>query len=249
MVTSGTLTPEDERLKTLELVELYLRGGALDEADALIRAGRARYPDDVALRLSRVQWLLATGDGDGARERLDELLVESRPPTDAFWLSARMALQDGRTENAIESYEHFLSRVEAPPALVLKELATAHAMSGDTSSAVKLFERAIAAEPELADARADLGLLLESLGRAGEAEAHYREALRIDPGLVAAQQGLGSILLERGELESAEELFRRSVELQPSQAYLRRNLALALSRLGRDDEAREQIAVASELEK
>ncbi len=249
MVSSGTLPPEDTRIKKLELVDLYLQGNAGDDAARVIASGLDQAPGDPALLTARARWQLAAGDVAGAHASLENLLRLEEPPVDALWLSARLQLNAGRVPDAIASYERFLSRVPAPPSTLLKELGTAHALQGNVSEAIRFFERAVAVDPGQADARADLGLLLESQGRKEEAEELYRAALSIDPGLVSAQQGLGSLLLERGQLESAEALFRRSTELVPADPALRRNLALVLSRMGREAEAREQMRRAQELER
>jgi len=249
MVSSDTLPPEDVRLKTLELIGLYMQGGAFDEASETIEAGLLRFPDDPALRTARARWQLATGEVGASRASIVELLQEPRPPKDALWLSARFHLRDGLPAQAVADFERYAARTASPPATLLKEWATALAMQGDAARAVLIFERAIATDPTLASAHTDLGLLLESLGKTTEAETRYREALSIEPTLVSAQQGLGSLLLARGELESAEALFRRSTQFEPSDPALRHNLALVLTRLGRDDEARAQLEIARSLER
>ena len=124
MVSSGTLPPEETRIKTLELVDLYLQGNAFDEAAQLIAAGLAEFSGDAALRTARTRWQLATGDVPGAQASLEELLQEPEPPVDALWLSARLHLNGGRTAEAVADYERFVARVPAPPAVLLKELAT-----------------------------------------------------------------------------------------------------------------------------
>ena len=249
MVTSGTLSESNARAKTLELIDLYLNGRAIDDAGALIKRAQARYPEDAFVRVARARLYLASGDTAGARRELDALVAEAEPPVAALWLSGRLHLNTGRTPEAIADYERFVARVPSPPAVLLKEMATAHAIAGNARASATYFERAIAADPNLAEARADFGLLLESMGRAAEAEEHYRQALRINPVLVSAQQGLGNLLLDQNELEEAEALFRRSVVERPADPDLRRNLALVLQRLGREDEARAELAAARELEK
>ena len=249
LVTSGTLPPHDDRVRTLQLIDLYLQGGALDEASALIDSGQAKYASDASFRVARTRWLLASSDQEGARRMLDALVAEAEPPVDALWLSARLHLNGGRAAEATKDYERFVARVDHPPAVLLKELATAHAMTGNADASIIFFERAIATDPSLAESRADLGLLLGSLGKPAEAEEQYRRALQVNPRLVSAQQGLGSLLLEKGELEAAEALFRKSVEARPTEPRLRRNLALALTRLGREDEALAQLEAARELQK
>lgn len=56
------------------------------------------------------------------------------------------------------------------------------------------------------------GLILNLLGREGEAEARYRQALEMDPGLASAWYDLGGLLLTRGEVEEARAAFERASE-------------------------------------
>lgn len=61
---------------------------------------------------------------------------------------------------------------------------------GDTDAAVKCFYRAIARDPTVAEYYNNVGSLLGSTGRFGQAEACFLQAHEIDPDFVAAQANL-----------------------------------------------------------
>jgi tetratricopeptide (TPR) repeat protein len=248
MVTSGTLSDAAEREKTLELVNLLLQGGALEDAAALIHSALAKNPDDPAFRVAQARWLLSSGQPDKARAVVELLLSLPNPPPDALWYSARLHILQGEWPEAIESFHRLLAIDPDPPAALLKELATAYGMNGQTDEAASYYHRALEKDPLLAGAHAGLGSLLESTGRREEAERHYRRALEIDPDLLSAQQLLAELLLQRGDAEEAVTLFRRSVTTNPADALLRRNLARALQRLGKTEEAEAELEKARQIE-
>ena len=95
-------------------------------------------------------------------------------------------------------------------------------------------DRALQLDPELPEAHAALGFLLErGEGRYLDARAEYRRALELNPGYAAAHAGLGQIALNLGELEEARRELRRSVELDPLALQYRAMLAM-VAELSRD---------------
>jgi tetratricopeptide (TPR) repeat protein len=248
MVTSGTLPEADEREKTLGLVSLLLEGGALEDAAALIYSALAKNPEDPAFRVAQARWLFSSGQPRKARTVVDLLLSLPDPPADALWLSGRLHIVENNFPEAIDAFQRLLAIDPDPPAALLKELATACALNGQTKEAETYFHRALEKDPLLAGAHTGLGSLLESTGRLEDAERRYRRALEINPEHLAAQQLLGDLLLRKGEVEEAAKLLRRSVVLNPANALLRRNLARALQRLGKMEEAEAELEKARQIE-
>ena len=248
MVTSGTLSDTAEREKKLELVNLFLQAGAFEDAGALIHSALAKDSNDPAFLVAQAEWLLSSGQPDKSRVVLDTLVSVSSPLPDALWLSGRLHIIEGEPKQALESFQRLIAIDPDPPAALLKEVATAYAMSGQSSQAETYFHRAIQKDPLLAGAQAGLGALLESTGRLEEAEQRYRRALEINPDLLSAQQLLAELLLRRGDAEDAVTLLRRSVTTNPANALLRRNLARALERVGNIAEGEAELEKAREIE-
>jgi TolB-like protein/class 3 adenylate cyclase len=109
------------------------------------------------------------------------------------------------------------------------------------SGAKEEWERALAIDPNLARARAFLGLAYLNLGRAEETEAHVIEALRLSPRDSTTHvwlmfAGYAKTLL--GEWEDALARLKKSLEANPNNPWARFYLAACLAHLGRLDEAR-----------
>jgi tetratricopeptide (TPR) repeat protein len=72
-------------------------------------------------------------------------------------------------------------------------------------------------DPELAEARAELGDALQKDWHWAEAEAEYRQAIELSPNNAAAHGGLAQWLLCQGRTEEALASARRAQELDPQE--------------------------------
>jgi len=103
--------------------------------------------------------------------------------------------------------------------------------------AIECFDRALQADPNLAEGHYNLGLVLSELGRHAEAAAQMREALRVEPSFYKAENGLGFELLQLGQTEEAVAHFRRALEFNPDYADAHISLGEALLGRGQPAEA------------
>ncbi len=106
--------------------------------------------------------------------------------------------------------------------------------------AIECFDRALQADPNLAEGHYNLGLVLSELGHHAEAAAQMREALRVGPSFFKAENGLGFELLQLGQSEEAAAHFRRALELDPDYADAHINLGETLLSRGHPAEAEAQ---------
>jgi len=145
------------------------------------------------------------------------------------------------------------ARAEARLAAALSlapDNAFAHWVRGVLLSATKRapqgieeLERAIALDPNLAAAHANLGQAMIWTGRANEAETHVREALRLsprDPQTPGWYVFVGASKAFLGNDEQALPWLRQSIEANPKMAVSHLYLAASLANLGRLDEARDE---------
>ena len=105
-------------------------------------------------------------------------------------------------------------------------------------------ERALALNPNLATAHAQIGLTKVFDGHPEETESHELEALRVSPRDTEASVWVAYIALAKlhlGAYEEALDLYRRSNEPNPNYATGRFNMAATLVELGRLDEARAEV--------
>jgi Flp pilus assembly protein TadD len=113
-------------------------------------------------------------------------------------------------------------------ALKSVERGVGFSQAGDHRRAIEEFERAVAADPEFADAYCRLGLEYAQLGHLAEAEAELQRSLTLDPTSWVGNYDLALVLYQRGELSGAERSVRRALELSQTdvQVHLLRGLLL-----------------------
>lgn len=109
-------------------------------------------------------------------------------------------------------------------------------------------ERALALDPELAEAHAARGLLLmEAQADGPGALGAFRRALSLEPSNAQAAQWLGGVLINLGRLEEARVPLERAVELDPTSPAMRAALARWFQYADSLETALEQARVAARL--
>ena len=112
---------------------------------------------------------------------------------------------------------------------------------GAQADAVKLYEEALALQPERALTYYYLGTTLGELQRYGEAEKYLREAVRRIPDYAGARRFLGLALAQQGKLDAALIEYRTALQLSPRDAKTRGSLVSLLTALGRHAEAADSL--------
>jgi tetratricopeptide (TPR) repeat protein len=182
-------------------------------------------------------------------------------------------LNSGNSRNAVAAFEQALKRAPAS-SVALVDLAGALTQSGQNARAIEALKRGLAAglsdpllwyqlglaahdsnafakalalDPDMAEAHNALGELLAGSGDLARAETEFREALRIEPDMPAGQSNLGHALAARGNLPEAAWYFEHAVRRSPNDADVRVNYAATLTGLNRSDEALRQLQAALKL--
>jgi len=109
--------------------------------------------------------------------------------------------------------------------------------------------RALALDPNLAEAHADIGQIKREVDWDWTgASASLQRALELDPGNSAVLNLAAGLADSFGRFEEAVELLRRAIALDPLNAALRGSLAEICSILGRQEEAEAEFKKALELD-
>lgn len=111
-------------------------------------------------------------------------------------------------------------------------------MRGRRGEALRHYERAREADPQLADAAYNLGVLMDELRRGDEAARLYRETLRIRPDHDKARINLALAFYRDGRLGEAANMLELATVLNPGNAKAWHNRAVVLRAMGRHEEAR-----------
>ena len=158
-------------------------------------------------------------------------------------------------DRAIAAFED-ATRQDPEYALAWAALGGAFGMKGNFLSlpemvhqAIDIERRALAIDPQLADARMWLGAALLGLGRTDEAIVEIQAALRIDPENGQAHQALArAYWVGKGDFAAAIPLFERAIELNPQAGYSYLQLSLLLAWDGQLERAEEICRRAVELQ-
>jgi tetratricopeptide (TPR) repeat protein len=161
------------------------------------------------------------------------LALSPRQP-DALHLLGVTAYQRGdhaRAEALIES----AIAIRGNDAAYHNNLATVLLARG--RPAIAALHRALALNPQYAEAHNNLGNAHQNAGDLDAAIASYRRALACRPDYAEAHGNLGRALHTAGDLDAAVASYRRALGHRPGYGNARKNLGDALAELGRTAEA------------
>jgi adenylate cyclase len=102
---------------------------------------------------------------------------------------------------------------------------------------LKLVDRALQIDPNLAEAHASRGNILERFGRKDESRAAFERSLALNPNYATAHQWYGRLLWSRGDLDRADAELRRAEELDPIAPIMPGNYGMLLNTMRRYREA------------
>jgi len=116
-------------------------------------------------------------------------------------------------------------------------LGRAHLRGGQVEEAQAEFRKALALDPNNADALLNLGGIARLRGNTAEAERYVEQALRVNPNSTAALAELAELKRERGEHDESVRLYREALSLDDSTPALYLGLGDSLQRGGQYAEA------------
>lgn len=136
-----------------------------------------------------------------------------------------------------------------PEALAIAGRVTA--FSGDIDAAIELVDRAVALNPNSANAWHRRGLTYRHIGQPDEALRSIERAIRlspVDPWIFLMFTGMGIACIDLRRFDEAVEFARKALRRNHVSSMVYRCLAVALAHLGREAEAKEAVARMLELE-
>lgn len=248
----------------VKLADTLFEAGALDESRRLYDT-LARDPATEAMgqfglgRIAAVQ-----GRHDAAIEHLQRaitLFPEWGAAHYALALSYRAMGRREDAQRALERHAQFgprwpvledpvlagVAEIRDDPRAVLQRGVTL-AERGDLAGAIAAHEAALARDPTLAQAHANLISLYGRDKNWAKAEAHYRAVIRLGGDIGDAQYDYGVLLGLQEKWEQAVEAYRQAISVNPHHARAYNNLGEVLERQRKFDAALDAYrqAVASE---
>lgn len=206
--------------RLLSQAKRHAKKGELSQAAELYRAVLARFPGN-----------------KHAQRGLAGLSVQApAPPANMAPLEREMhalnALYDQRRlQDVVEKATALLGKFPREIAL-LDILGAANAGLGRHDEAVESFRRAIAINPNVAEAHFNHGLALKNRGDQAAAIESYRRAIEIRPSYPEAFYNLGISLKAMGDLSGAIDCYRQAIMINPCYVKALRNLGNLLKSVG-----------------
>ncbi len=197
----------------LTIAETRRRQGRLEEAERLLREVLRARPGDPPALAGLAQVAEARGDLDGA-VGLWSGYLEARPD-DQPALLRRQELKELKASIAALR-ETARAR---PQGAVFSELGRLLAVAGDAAGAAQDWKRALAADPDDADARRGLALALRDRGDRRAAASQFRRLLRQRPQDGVALYNLVGLARSAGDAEAEEEAWWALIEARPDDLF------------------------------
>ncbi len=236
----------------LRLAEALLDAGDLDASGQLFAALKdPACAPAVAFGLGRI----AAARGDHGRaipefERAIALFPEFGAAHYALALSYRAAGRRDEAQASLRRHEQFGARWPAIPDPLLDAVTalrddpaallrrgTKLADTGNLDGAIAAYEGALAQDPGLAQAHADLIGLYGRTGNWSKGEEHYRALVRLDVNLADAHYDYGVLLALQQNWEGAAEAYGKALALNPLHAGAHNNLGQIRERDRRFEDA------------
>ena len=222
----------------------YVAAKDFGKAAIEYRNAAEKDPKSAAIRQKLARTYAALGVLDGARRefvRAADLL----PNDDNAQLDAATALfrsgefLDARTraESALRRNPHNVK------ALLLQGIATAGLRDFDT--ALKDLQQALALDPSLPQAYADLGALQLAKGKASDAEAALQQAARLAPQDPGPQLAIAQLRWSQRDKDGTEHALNEALKRAPDDRLANRALAIFYMTTGRNAEAERPLKAAA----
>ena len=112
-----------------------------------------------------------------------------------------------------------------------------HLESETRTEAERAFRSAVQIDPDLAEAWANLGMLLDDQRQDAEAEHCYRRALALQPFVAATYLNLGGLLGRHKRFDEAEAAYAQALRMDPTRPGTWSNLGALYASQRLDDEA------------
>jgi tetratricopeptide (TPR) repeat protein/predicted Ser/Thr protein kinase len=199
--------------------------------------------DRIVFELSQGLNVALRGSEVASIERRETRSVEAYESYARGMMNLRQATRDS-LDRAVGAFEDAL-RHDPDYALAWAALGGAYGLKGNFLSlpdmlhkGIEMERRALALEPNLADAHMWLGSSLLALERVDEAIAAIEAAITLDPNSGQAHQGLArAYWVGKGDFAAAIPVFERAIELNPEAGYSYLQLALLLAYEGEYERA------------
>ena len=147
------------------------------QALAILREGRGKYPTSVELIILEADFLSQSGDNAGAEALLIQANTAAPGNPNVINALAVVQAKQGKTAEAQATFQSLGDNSETAQ----RNLAQLYLQTGANQAALDLLTPMTQAQPNDAELKALYGLALQGLGRTDEANTAFDQALVLDP--------------------------------------------------------------------
>ncbi len=228
----------------VELADAFVKLGQAENAIPLYQEGVRRKPESLA------GWL-GLGNAFEQARRMGDAAMAFRRATELYPADAtawqklgEVYVKQGRREEALAALKKSIGlNGEVPEAHYA--LATLWAQpGGDAARAEASYREAIRLQPDYAQARMNLAILLSRSNRGEEAEYEFQCAVRVRPGYALGHFNYGLMLAAQNRRAEARSELSAALRADPKYAEAHEELAKLAEAEGRIDEAIDQYSEA-----
>jgi tetratricopeptide (TPR) repeat protein len=170
-----------------------------------------------------------------AMDAYEKILHDAPTHPGALYYLGAAHLEAGRPRQAVLFFERAFETVRQRGADAHYAFALALHMCGQRQEAVPHYRQALALDPDFAEARNNLAVILRELGRVEEAVAAMERAVATDD--PQQMMNLANLRVDEGRYDEAEVLYRRALAAAPDNFSLLNNLGGLLATRQRGEEA------------
>jgi len=180
---------------------------------------------------------LLLGCGAPAQEAPKKAPVWEGRDTDPYNFYRSVGYTLLRTRQYMKATQSIRRMVQQHPELPEPHYMMARAYLGmeQYEPARRLLLRAIERDDKYARAYAELGVLLDLLGRHKDADAAHHKAIELEPNNASYRNNLGFSLYTQGKYKAAVGAYLAALERDAAQKRIHNNLAFAYGKLGKLD--------------
>jgi len=234
-----TIAPDDPEAYRA-LGSFYASSDQREKAIAEFRSVLTAHPKDSVVKAELVETLLDL-NRTGEAAPLNQEILKANPADPRGLLSqGRILLSQGQYENAKAALEGAV-KAEPNSATVHYFLGVAQQSNGLPDLAEASFARALALQPQMAQASAALANLTARNGNLNEALRLAENARKTDPDLSSSYLASARALLRKGDARQAEAALQDALARDPASLPALAMLLNLYSRQGRTQEALQRI--------
>jgi tetratricopeptide (TPR) repeat protein len=203
------------------LAFLYRVQNNLPKAEQAYAAAAAESPARSPKRLQYAQFKLQTGDVEGARKLLDEMIQKAPDYLPALVSRAEMAASEKKYAESEALIAKVLARDALQPEAMLLSGRLA-LVQGDNAKAISLTEKMLKSYPQSAQGAYQLGVATLANGETDKAILNLKQASLLSPGFIDPVLLLANVNLRKGDYGAVIVAMKQTVQARPDlvQAWL-----------------------------